>query len=93
MESRFDTRNAELVRGLTTEIEKSLAASHRTFDASNERVQSMMKQLGDRLDSKNGEIIENFNQLQKEVQAMQNRTGELERTGNERHQKVLDLLV
>ena len=38
MESRVDSKNAELVRNLKSEIETSLAESHRALEASSERI-------------------------------------------------------
>jgi hypothetical protein len=68
MESRVDTKIVELVKNLTAEIEKSQKFSQRSLETSNERILSIMKQLAERLDSKTGELAEEFNRLLKENQ-------------------------
>ena len=72
MESRVDTRNVELVRDLMAELEKTQTAGQRSLDASTDRLLNLVKQLGERLDAKNGEIIENFNVLQREMHRLLN---------------------
>lgn len=63
----MDTKNVELVRDLMQEVEKTQSSGQRNLDAATERLLNLMKQLGDRLDAKNSELGENFNNLQREM--------------------------
>lgn len=49
------------------EVEKTQTSGQRNLDAAVERLLNLMKQMSDRLEVKDSELGENFNNLQREM--------------------------
>ena len=67
LENKVDTRDAEVIREATAEVEKFGITSQRALDASVERLMNLMQQLGDRTDAKSNSLSDDFNNLQRET--------------------------
>ena len=81
LENKVDSRDAEVLREASAEVEKLASNSQRALDASVERLMNLMQQLGERTDSKTSNLSDDFSNLQRETQKLINeRSRQLETT-------------
>ena len=92
LEGSVDAKNVELVRDLMKEIEKLDAKSQANTEAGVDRTVLVMRQIGERIDNKQGELTDNLNEVKREFQRLLNeRSRQLEQMTSANFNRVLEL--
>ena len=90
----MDHRGQEIMDDLRAEVNRLFDDRGQRFEQNFERVLNLTRQIEEKLDAKNVDLLESFATLKREVEKIINeRTRQLEQLGQQSHARALELMV
>ena len=94
LEKKMDHRSSEVLDDLRSEVSRLFDDRGQRFEQNFERVLNLTRQVEEKLDAKNVDLLESFATLKREVEKLINeRTRQLEILGQSSHSRALELMV
>ena len=94
LERKIDVKEQETLDNLRAEVGRLFDDRGQRFEQNFERVLNLTRQIEEKLDAKNVDLLESFASLKKEVEKIINdRTRQLEQMNQQSHARVLELMV